>query len=563
MSQATFKGVVKLSQTQYETLKSSGTLTVGDVTLTYDPTTTLYVTPSSGGSGGSGTNVTVGGVVQETWDADTKVNASSSQTQEQNTYTETVQNTNGTLSIQSTNNDGKVFTDITSNSDGIKFTQNVYHDDWATPDNPAIVQTMEFNSGYGLQLTALDNRSNRGSAILVGAGGDGLQLVSVDSHVTIGSDTIHIADSSASNDFATFTSDQIKFDKKSGSTMEGNQIIDGKSITLSQFLTESETSTSNVSLRLAVKGSDTSDTVSNFSISTKDDTVTHTLEFKNGQLLIDGSELGGGSVDLSNYVDLTSEQTITGTKTFDNTLHRNPQISLKTLGSTDNYVGLNDNNGLIIGGRNFSDGGENSVRISVKNGSATGNSAIFIGSNGKASGTESIVIGSKANWSGRIVNASGAKSIQLGSAVHQDSVDNSTDNLFQVYEYPLLDGNTGKIPNERLNLGTKIYLHRIKLNLSDKASGEAPTKTAILHFDYYSEQETAYTETNFATIEVVNSIGCSGYYTDAETSLTDKISVYEIAIPQANEFILNSSVSITVQSTGSSISDEVLGYLYK
>lgn len=295
MSQATFKGVVKLSQTQYETLKSEGTISVGDVTLTYDPTTTLYVTPSSGGSGGSGTNVTVGGVVQETWDADTKVNVSSSQTQEQNTYTETVQNTDGTLSIQSTDNDGKVFTNITSNSGGIKFTQNVYHDDWATPDDPAIVQTMDFNSGYGLQLTALDNRSNRGSALLVGAGGDGLQLVSIDSHVTIGSDTIHIADSSSSNDFATFTSDQIKFDKKSGTTMEGNQIIDGKSITLSQFLTESETSTSNVSLRLAVKGSDTSDTVSNFSISTKDDAVTHTLEFKNGQLLIDGSELGGGT----------------------------------------------------------------------------------------------------------------------------------------------------------------------------------------------------------------------------------------------------------------------------
>lgn len=48
----TFKGVVKLSQTQYETLKSEGTISVGDVTLTYDPTTTLYVTPSSGGSGG-------------------------------------------------------------------------------------------------------------------------------------------------------------------------------------------------------------------------------------------------------------------------------------------------------------------------------------------------------------------------------------------------------------------------------------------------------------------------------------------------------------------------------
>lgn len=112
------------------------------------------------------------------------------------------------------------------------------------------------------------------------------------------------------------------------------------------------------------------------------------------------------------------------------------------------------------------------------------------------------------------------------------------------------------------NIGTKKYLHRIKLNLSDQVSGTAPTKMAVIHLDYYSEQETAYTNPNFATIALANSIRCSGYYTDTDTSLTEKNFVYEIALPQSNEFVLNSSFSITTQSTGSSITDEVVGYIF-
>lgn len=108
---------------------------------------------------------------------------------------------------------------------------------------------------------------------------------------------------------------------------------------------------------------------------------------------------------------------------------------------------------------------------------------------------------------------------------------------------------------------TKKYLHRITLNLSDQASGSPPNKTAVIHLDYYSEQETAYTSPNFATLALTNSIGCSGYYIDADVSLTEKNFVYEIALPQSNEFILNNNVSITIQSTGSSITDEVIGYV--
>ena len=41
-----FKGIVGLTEEQYNTLQSTGTLVVGDVTYTYDPTGTLYVTDS-------------------------------------------------------------------------------------------------------------------------------------------------------------------------------------------------------------------------------------------------------------------------------------------------------------------------------------------------------------------------------------------------------------------------------------------------------------------------------------------------------------------------------------
>lgn len=44
-SQQYFKGIVSLSEEQYITLSTTGTLTVGDITLTYSPTDTVYVTP--------------------------------------------------------------------------------------------------------------------------------------------------------------------------------------------------------------------------------------------------------------------------------------------------------------------------------------------------------------------------------------------------------------------------------------------------------------------------------------------------------------------------------------
>ena len=42
---ADFKGIVKLSEEQYQSLKTNGSLTVGEKTITYDAKTTVYVTP--------------------------------------------------------------------------------------------------------------------------------------------------------------------------------------------------------------------------------------------------------------------------------------------------------------------------------------------------------------------------------------------------------------------------------------------------------------------------------------------------------------------------------------
>ena len=43
-----FKGIVKLSQAQYDTLKEQGSITIKGKTFLYDPTNTIYVTKDSG-----------------------------------------------------------------------------------------------------------------------------------------------------------------------------------------------------------------------------------------------------------------------------------------------------------------------------------------------------------------------------------------------------------------------------------------------------------------------------------------------------------------------------------
>ena len=264
----------------------------------------------------------------------------------------------------------------------------------------------------------------------------------------------------------------------------------------------------------------------------------------------------GSDLDTSNLVDLTNAQTITGTKTF---------IKGFKLKEYDTYTStciLKYDRGLVFGGPNndsyYTDVGYQSLSIGSMNTKATGLASVALGS-AIVTGTSSIGIGTNNGNLGLTV--SGDHSFAIACANIDAPIDVSKDYSFNIQGFELLDLQTGLIPNDRLGLGNKKYLHRITLNLSDQASGSPPNKTAVIHLDYYSDQETAYTNPNFATIALTNSIGCSGYYIDTDVSLTEKNFVYEIALPQSNEFVLNNNVSITIQSTGSSITDEVIGYV--
>ena len=100
----------------------------------------------------------------------------------------------------------------------------------------------------------------------------------------------------------------------------------------------------------------------------------------------------------------------------------------------------------------------NSINIGVNSLVQSPNSVV-IGKDASCSsggGATCIGVGSEAAGSsvgiGYLGRATGYKSIQLGTGY------NTVANTFQVYTYPMLDGNTGKIPNERLNLQHRYCL---------------------------------------------------------------------------------------------------------
>ena len=145
-----------------------------------------------------------------------------------------------------------------------------------------------------------------------------------------------------------------------------------------------------------------------------------------------------------------------------------------------------------------------------------------------------------------------ANSIDLTAKLNINQGTSNSGKILQV-------NSSGNIEPVNLN---KKYLHRITLNLSDQPSGSPPSKIAIIHLDYYSEQSTTFTDVNFATIPYASPIGCTGYYLDTDVSTTQKNIVYEISIPETSTFVINGNeVTIQIQSTGSTIQDEILGYL--
>lgn len=99
------------------------------------------------------------------------------------------------------------------------------------------------------------------------------------------------------------------------------------------------------------------------------------------------------------------------------------------------------------------------VNIGIGSTASGSNGSIAIGRSATASGERGIAIGS-GNAYTNSAYSQGYNSIAIGSSAQAQANDtiqlgngtNAVAKQFQVYTYPMLDGNTGKIPNERLRL---------------------------------------------------------------------------------------------------------------
>lgn len=98
----------------------------------------------------------------------------------------------------------------------------------------------------------------------------------------------------------------------------------------------------------------------------------------------------------------------------------------------------NKTNSINIG-NSTSASAANSTIIGASASSGTSGGATSIGASSQAEGGQSVAVG-------YLARATSQESIQLGTGT------NSVYKQFQVYTYPMLDGNTGKIPNERLRI---------------------------------------------------------------------------------------------------------------
>lgn len=193
-------------------------------------------------------------------------------------------------------------------------------------------------------------------------------------------------------------------------------------------------------------------------------------------------------IDTSNLVDLTSEQTISGKKLLTspvwievpNGSYKN--IVLRSSGTSNRPsidIGHNDNSvnsswGSVVLGYNNSNTQNNTIAIGSGNKSiVNANHNIMIGENnvaGKSNNggdqfSENVIIGyqsssSKSTIGGdrNIVIGYNAKTgytadvLAVNDAIQLGTGTNQTSKTLQVYDYQLLDGNTGKIPNERLDI---------------------------------------------------------------------------------------------------------------
>lgn len=140
----------------------------------------------------------------------------------------------------------------------------------------------------------------------------------------------------------------------------------------------------------------------------------------------------------------------TYTETIDETTYTYAKIAKKNqselfvdgLNSTATNVGLAANVGKFI-----------NDRLCISNSTASGIGSIAMGYNASTTNDQAIAIGYEAiATGGSTAIGNGAKiSTAITNAIQLGSGTNSTMNSFQVWEYQMLDFNTGKIPLERIN----------------------------------------------------------------------------------------------------------------
>lgn len=224
------------------------------------------------------------------------------------------------------------------------------------------------------------------------------------------------------------------------------------------------------------------------------------------------TNLGVESVDTSKFVTTDTDQQISGIKTFSNILFLNDKINIGYNNIVDSAT---DNSAVVVGWQC------NAGRFSTAIGSnayATGSYAIKIqGGGGNASGDYSIGIGvaAKAKEQNSIGIGHNAKSesqdaIQLGAGI------NSTAKTLQVWDYPLLDGNTGKIPDARLsdNIATVSDIPDVKqttgTSTENVMSQDAVTKELTAITDELANKLSLTGGRITGSIRVINEINIGG-----------------------------------------------------
>lgn len=192
----------------------------------------------------------------------------------------------------------------------------------------------------------------------------------------------------------------------------------------------------------------------------------NTLTVTDGELTVIGG--GGGTVDQTYDPTSTNAQSGTAVAEAVAPALKNTATGTNSLTILSNEISTNSNSINIgsnakVGNYNYATAVGNeawctgTVTTAIGSQATAGASyAIAIGGFTFANGTDSIAIGT---GTGMGCFANRSQSIQLGTGT------NSTAKTLQVWSYPLLDGNTGKIPNDRLPYANSSKVGGIRISI--------------------------------------------------------------------------------------------------